>query len=204
MESNGYPAGAALPTYRIMRGVISKANFAGRFGQLSNYLLPNTVVPDTELQTLMATMTLRDGVATYESMLKDLAGKVGGGLKGPWPDGMVETLGLEINGMGCIEAWQELPASAIAGMISQIRNRVLTFTLEIEEANIELGERSGPSTPPDQGKVATIYQAVILGGSPTVMQGGAVQQHITVAPGDLVGLIVKLKEWVFQSTKSPG
>ena len=194
MESNGYQPRAELPTYRIMRGVASKADFAGPLGRLSNYPIPGNFVPDIELQALMATMTMRDGIAVYEAMLEELGRTVGGGIKNPWPPGVIDGLRLEMNGMRCIEAWQELPASSIAGMLSQIRNRVLAFTLEIEEANPDLGESLSPPSAPEQEKVATSYQTVILGGNQTIVHGGVVEQHIAVFPGDLVGLIVKLKE----------
>jgi hypothetical protein len=193
MEANGYRAGVELPSYRIMRGVASKATFIGPHGTLSNWPVPENVVPDKELQNLIAMMTLRDSVAVYESMLRDLAGLVGGGLKSPWPAGIAETL-LQIDGMRCTEAWQELPASSIAGMLSQVRNRVLAFTIEIQEANLEVEKPSAGRTAKQQEQVATIYQTVIHGGQQTIVHGGTVEQHIAVAQGDLVGMIVNLRE----------
>jgi hypothetical protein len=190
-ESNGYPAGVELPEYRVMRGVPSKADFIGMAQQISNYPVPPNIVPDTKLQRLMAMMTLRESVAEYEALVEESKGHPGAGIKSPWPPGMAQKL-LRMEGMQCIEAWQELPITSIAGMLSQIRNRLLAFTLEIEEADPDLGERSANDQ--ERERVAATYQTVILGGTQTIVHGGTVEQHITVEQGDLAGLILALKD----------
>ena len=139
----------------------------------------------------MAIMTMREGVAEYEALVEESKGHPGAGIKNPWPAGMAQKL-LHMQGMQCIEAWQELPITSIAGMLSQIRNRLLAFTLEIEEANPELGERSANDQ--ERERVAATYHTVILGGTQTIVHGGTVKQHITVEQGDLAGLVVALKE----------
>ncbi len=190
-ESNGYPAGVDLPEYRVMRGVSSKADFIRMTHKLSNYPIPSNIVPDTELQRLMAMMTMRESVAEYEALVEESKGHPGAGIKSPWPAGMAQKL-LHMQGMQCIEAWQELPITSIAGMLSQIRNRLLAFTLDIEEANPELGERSANDQ--ERERVASTYHTVILGGTQTIVHGGTVEQHITVEQGDLAGLIFALKD----------
>jgi hypothetical protein len=190
-ESNGYPAGVDLPEYRVMHGVPSKADFIGITHQLSNYPIPSNIVPDAELQRKMAMMTMRESVAEYEALVEQSKGHPGAAIKSPWPAGIAEKL-LHMQGMQCIEAWQELPVTSIAGMLSQIRNRLLEFTLEIEEANPELGERSANDE--ERERVAATYHTVILGGTQTIVHGGTVEQHITVEQGDLAGLILALKD----------
>jgi len=190
-ESNGYPARVELPDYRVMRGVPSKADFIGMTHHVSNYPVPSNIVPDTELQRLLAMMTMRESVAEYEALVEESKGHPGAGIKSPWPAGIAQGL-LHMQGMQCIEAWQELPITSIVGMLSQIRNRLLTFTLEIEEANPELGERSANQE--ERDRVAATYHTVILGGAQTIVHGGTVEQHITVEQGDLAGLILALKD----------
>jgi len=190
-ESNGYSAGTDLPEYRVMNGVPSKADFIGITHKLSNYPVPANLVPDKELQTLMAKMALRDSVAEYESLVEESKGHIGAGIKSPWPPGMAQQL-LHMEGMQCIDAWQELPMTAVVGMLSQTRNRLLAFTLEIEEANPELGERS--ATDQERERVAATYHTVILGGTQTIVHGGAVEQHITVEQGDLAGLVLAMRQ----------
>lgn len=190
-ESNGYPPHVELPEYRVMHGVPSKADFIGPTHKVSNYPVPPNLLPDEELRRLIGMMTLRDGVAEYEAMLTEAKGHPGGAIKNPWPGDMAQQL-LHMQGMHCIEAWQELPMSAVAGMLSQIRNRLLAFTLEIEQSSPDLGERS--ATEHERQTVAATYQTIILGGSQTIVHGGRVEQHITIEQGDVAGLILALKD----------
>lgn len=189
-ESNGYPALIELPEYRVMHGVPSKADFIGITHKLSNYPVPADIVPDKELQILLAKMALRESVAAYESLVQESKGHLGAGIKSPWPAGIAQQL-LHMQGMQCIEAWQELPITSVVGMLSQIRNRLLAFTLEIEDANPELGEHS--ATDQERATVAATYNTVILGGTQTIVHGGSVEQHITVEEGDLAGLILAMQ-----------
>src|SRR6266699_5322462 len=190
-ESNGYPAGTELPEYRVMNGVPSRATFVGITHQLSNYPVPANIIPDRELQSLMQKVTMRDGVAEYEAMLEASKGHPDAAIKHPWPSGMSQQI-LRMQGMQCIEAWQELPMSAVAGILSQVRNRLLAFTLEIEEANPELGEHA--ATAHEKETVAATYQTVILGGTQTIVHGGTVEQHIAIEQGDLASLVIALRD----------
>lgn len=190
-ESNGYPGRVDVPDYRVMRGVHSKADFIGIAGKATNWPVPEDIVPDEELQELLGKMVLRQSVAHYEAQVEAAKGHPTAAIKSLWPGGSAQQL-LHMEGMQCIEAWQELPISSIAGMLSQIRNRLLAFTLEIEEANPELGDRS--ATDRERAQVAATYHTVIMGGSQTFVHGGTVEQHITVEQGDLAALILALRD----------
>jgi len=194
-ELNGYPPRSDLPDYRVMRGVVSRGDFIGPQGQLSNAPIPETVVPDPTVQEMMTTMKMWDGVGTYEAMLREASQAPGGGIKNPWPTGAQQMMAGSIyRGMNCVEAWQELPASSLAGMLDQIRNRVLAFTLEIEEANPQLGEPAVSPSPKEQAQVGHTFNTTILGGQATIVAGGTVNQQTVIAQGDLGELLAKVRE----------
>src|SRR5205085_10947714 len=80
------------------------------------------------------TVRLTEPVSAYENVLKT----EGHTLTYEWDANLINYYQSElISGHALATAWQEVPKSAIAGMVDTIRTRVLTLALELKS---EIGE----------------------------------------------------------------
>lgn len=161
-ELNGYAREEDLPVYRILHGLESRGTFVGSFGrQLKNGLIPRDIFP-TEVQSLMGKVTLSEGVAVYESLVRDAQGQNTSTLSVPWPDRTLRLMSSNIyDDMNCLEAHQVLPVSGLVGLLDRVRTATLTFSLEVERINPGAAEaRAGSASLPDQD-LAEIYKRML-------------------------------------------
>jgi hypothetical protein len=85
-------------------------------------------------------------------------------------------------------AWQEIPASILVGMLSQIRTRVLRFALELKD-NISPNAADAKQLPPavvERSVINNIYGGNILIASHA--ENISQMAHTTIAAGDIAGL----------------
>ncbi|MBM2827261.1 MAG: hypothetical protein HW403_1325, partial [Dehalococcoidia bacterium] len=99
--------------------------------------------------------------------------------------------------MECLQAWKQVPPAAIEHVLDTVRNRLLTFILELEERYPEAGEEDlsqGKEFPEEE--VKQVFNTYILGSHNVVASGGSVTQTVeqTVAKGDFDSLKLVLKE----------
>jgi len=160
-ELNGYPSGTALPPYRIVKGVTSIGHFMGAFGeQITNVPLPLSNVP-AELRPRVSQVEFRQGAGTQQAMV----GGHGDDLMSRWPPDLVARVADSyFEGRTLMAAHQELPRSAVIGVLDAIRNRVLQFALEIEDQAPDVGEvPPGATSPLPPEQVTQIFTTTIMG-----------------------------------------
>jgi hypothetical protein len=111
-----------------------------------------------------------------------------------WPPDLIAKYQAKfIKGYALSQAWQEVPASIMIGLVEEVRNRVLRFALEIRE---ELGRVNDK---PSEVPAAAIEAAVVnhIYGGTNIIAGSArdfVQMgDVTIAPGSLAALIEALE-----------
>jgi hypothetical protein len=73
---------------------------------------------------------------------------------------------------GLINAARMIPANAIASLIDQVRNRILTFSLEIEQQNPDAGEALPGAPPIPETTVSNIFHNSIVGDHAVISAGG--------------------------------
>ncbi len=159
-ESSGYKAEEELPEYRSFH-VHSKGHFSGSFGSgIENADIPLISVPE-KYRADLSISYIRNPVASIEALIT--SGKDQGAVQEKWDPSFVALIGQEIyQGMNCIQAWKVIPINSLVGMLSEIRNRILDFVLEIEAEDPNVGEADSNSTVSTE-KVQQIFQTTING-----------------------------------------
>jgi hypothetical protein len=133
-ELNGYKHVDELPEYRQMPA-LSKGLFLGGGGaQINDQPLPLHVM-EPEHRELVDTLKLFQPISAYEASPKTEHARL------PWPPILTARYqGAFIRGYALNRAWQEIPASVVAGLVDTVRNRVLSLALELQD---ELGTVDG-------------------------------------------------------------
>ena len=187
-ELNGYDSIEALPPYRILK-VNSFGNFTGPFGSGGrNVPIPISCAPKNLrerlrhcylTQPISGVMALIDGDKNDNPIEQ-------------WPADIVAHMAGKIySEMNCISAWKVIPRNVLVGIVDTVRNRVLSFALEIEQEAPDAGEAPSNSVPVPQEKVMQIFNTYVSGTGHNVATGGTnVQQlaTVTVIPGNLDSL----------------
>lgn len=171
-ELEGYQSADALPDYRILK-VISKGNFAGPFGSgLRNVAIPISSFPK-EYWDRFSHSYLTQPISFYESLVNK-SGEGSGQLEEPWSPDFVAHMGDRVyEDMHCIGAWKVIPWGSIVSLIDAVRNKVLSFVLEIEAENPEAGEAPINSNPVPQEKVSQIFNTYFSGNVQNVATGSS-------------------------------
>ena len=158
-ELSGYKSVDALPEYRALQ-VNSKGHFSAGFGSaLTHADIPLMCIPE-EARKVMSHFYNTLPVASIEALVKDCNE---GSVREPWNPDFVALVGSRIyQGMNCLHAWKVIPVQALVGTLNEIRNRVLSFALEIEAENPEAGEAALNSEPVPPAKLTQIFNRRIL------------------------------------------
>ncbi|HUI29676.1 MAG TPA: hypothetical protein VLX91_05630 [Candidatus Acidoferrales bacterium] len=169
-ELNGYNSKEKLPDYRILN-VQSYGHFVGPFGrQLKNAPISRTSLPK-ELRDLVTKAHIYEGVGSLSSLVKDKKSDV---LSSFWPAEVVAKYGQQMyEDMNCIGAWRAIGRNQIEGILDTIRNRVLSFVLEIESIVPDVGEVQSGDQRISKGRITQIYKTVIHGNVGNVSSGSA-------------------------------
>ena len=173
-ELGGYLHDDELPPYRLVaKGQTPvKGEFVSARGILSNVTIApsdfsqlNQEAPDIVTQ-LFEVRFLRP-ISEFEALLA--TGNHTFTI--PWTGDEVRLAALFQPGMHKVD--RVISVNAIAGMLDQVRNRVLTFSLEIERMNPDAGE-APPSEPPlEQAAVTNIFHSTIVGDGNVISAAGA-------------------------------
>lgn len=187
-ELNGYPSPESLPDYRVVF-VISKGHFSGPSGSgLRNGDIPISCI-DSKFRDLLTHCYLMDPSASLEALVDKGKGPTA---TEPWLPDLVAHVGRNIyEGMVCIQAWKVLPLTAVIAAIDAIRNRILSFVLEIEVEAPDAGEAPLNSRPLPPEKVTQIFNTIISGDVQNVATGSSEftqSASLTVKQGDFESL----------------
>lgn len=115
-----------------------------------------------------------------------------GSVESPWDPNLVlyYQRRIPMQGYYLISAWQEIPTSAIVGMLDTVRTSVLNMALEIKS---EIGETDADLkkiTPQDAKKVDQTVTTYIYGGNVNISTGESavntvtIQQQLNIVAGD--------------------
>ncbi len=194
-ELNGYHEDDTLPEYRVFP-VHSKGHFVGPLqSQLTNADIPLSCIPE-EHRDYVSYHRMTQPISTYALLFENDSDK-SGSLRGQWPADLVALVGQKIyQRMTCLSAWQVIPIGKIAAMIDSIRNRVLSFVLDIEAEDPLAGEdKSGKRTITPE-KVKQVFNIHIAGNVGNVAAGSSqVSQSVSieVVENNLETLLVYLR-----------
>jgi len=190
-ELSGYKEDEVLPNYRAFRSG-SFGNFVGSFGtRASNLPIPMSSLPEKWREST-SKLELRSGVAALQEMLgaeEDY--------KQVWSGDAVAAVSGDIySGMNMTSAWNVIPKATIAGALDAVRNRLLSFLLDLKEQHPEV-DTAGTnlqSIPKDDVRVSVVNN--IYGGHNVVASGGTIHQKVQqdVKPGDLKSLLALLRK----------
>jgi len=190
-ELNGYKEDAELPDYRKAH-LHSKGNFQGPMGAwMPGRPLPTSVLKK-EHRELINPTRLTEPVAAYEQAKSAPPGR--GELAMNWsPDLIAAYQDKFYRGYVLAQAWHELPIGIVASILDSVRNRMLTFALELRE---ELGHVADDVHELPQEKVEQAITTIIFGGN-NVIAGSAKNfaqvGSINIGTGDLGALVEALR-----------
>ena len=185
-ELNGYPDAEAVPDYRFHH-TRSLGFFADHFTRVT-LQIPGNILPEP-LKTRFNTARMDQPIRQYEELLEGLSTDA---FQMPWPQELALRYGPKVSPIQCLKMWQELPRSAVAGLVDTVKTRVLSMVLDIEMENPSAGEIAGTTQPISENKVAQIFNTNIYGGQVGNVAAGSsgVTQQVgdQVVAGDLASL----------------
>jgi len=160
-ELNGYNSPDEVPSYRILERVESRGNFVGIVRSASNIAIPPSLIPQ-EYRDFLTKAYFMDAVSYYSNLLGNTDEK--GTFADNWPADYLPAFGSEIfENMNCIGAWKVIPAGSVASLLDTVRNRVLSFTLNIEAEAPDAGETEPKVQPIANERVTQIFNTYIQG-----------------------------------------
>lgn len=192
-ELNGYTDKEQLPSYRVVR-VRSLGHFAGPFGSgLRNASIPRSAIAK-EYRDWVDVSNLMQPIGAYEDLLR--SGE-SGSFEAPWPADLVALVGQNIyEHMNCMGAWQEIPRGAIIALLDTVKNKVLSFAIDIERLSPDAGEAAPGAPALASERVQQVFHTTIYGNVGNVATGGTgTQQSIgtMVTQGDFQSLADNLR-----------
>ena len=192
-ELDGYPGGTPVPSYRKFH-LASYGHFSGAFGSgIRNAPIPEISIPEKYRENLTH-VEMRQGVSSLRSLAENCDESV---IQLAWPANAFALFGDKIvDRMVLVQAWAGLPKNDINGILSTVRNRILSFALEIEEVNPEAGEAAPGVTPVPKETVTRLVNNNFYGAVGNVGTGEGFTQTATlnVQQGDFRTLAAVLKD----------
>jgi hypothetical protein len=118
-------------------------------------------------------------------------------LQSQWPADILPIVGHQIfANMNCLSAWKELTTSSLLGVVETVRNRVLSFALEIESAVPEASHVASPEMALSSNQISQLFQTYIMGNVSNWSAGGTnfTQLSTDVPAGDFKALLSVVRE----------
>lgn len=190
-ELNGYKNKKDLPEYRVIKAQ-SLGHFAGGFGrEIKGIHIPSMLLEKNHKEWA-TTGYLMQSISAYEILTEK---SDTGSLRVNWPSDLIlfyqDKLIEDVN---LISAWQEIPASSVFDLLDTVRNRVLSFALEIETESPDVGEASQQSQPISPEKITQYFTNIILGDSNVVAAGTNFSQvAANISAGDIKALLDSIR-----------
>lgn len=189
-ELNGFTSKEDLPTYRILH-VESYGDFFGMFqSSLKNAPIPPSSIPE-KFRDFVNTSYMMQPISFYASLIKNKESRKGV-IKASWPADMIAQFGSKIyEHMNLGDAWQRIPYGAIAALLDTVRNRILSFVLEIEAEAPDAGEALPNVRPITDERVTQVFNTYIQGNVTSLTAGSQTITYdtkITVVQNDFDSL----------------
>ncbi|QOG07516.1 hypothetical protein IGS74_04585 [Aureimonas sp. OT7] len=189
-ELDGYEPAAEVPAYRKV-ALSFRGTFSGPFGaQISNAPLPQYLVAKASGQPDVATLSYRSSIATIEGLVEKT------GTASINMDNMILLLrDTFYEGYSLVAFSAEFPYSALAGIESAVRNRVLEFAIALWRSEpaareINVGSVSSPVPP---SHVTQIFNGAITGNTNIVAQSDQSKLIALGSVGNITEAIDTLK-----------
>ncbi|MDD3818363.1 MAG: hypothetical protein RBT05_00595 [Bacteroidales bacterium] len=166
-ELEGYLDKNMVPKYRISQA-INLGTFHGPFNsQIKNVTLPKFNLPDS-IKEWASNIIMAKGIGELESMLK--TGSDSFQIRWPQEAILLARDRIEMtNGMVLFDAYQPISSSFIAGIIDNIKNKLLRFILDLESSDIALDNRS--DIQPEKEQIRNMFNIIIYGDKNIVTSG---------------------------------
>lgn len=167
-ELNGYPSKDDLPSYRIV-DVNAHGHLSGPF----QAEMRNISIPASCLAEKLRDWARRSYIIQPISSLEDMVKGDGDNFRCEWPGDLVASIADKIyRGYNLYAAWQVISRGAIIAILDTVRNRILSFVLEIEEEAPDAGEAPPGSQPLPQERVSQVFNTYIMGNVGSIASGG--------------------------------
>jgi AbiTii len=193
-EVEGYSDVADLPDYRKIGPLEAVGSFVGGGQFWPQIPIPRGAVPEDRRDRLFAYQFLQ-GVAELEPLAAappDTAFSIA------WPSDDIARYGTRIvQDAVCLAAHVDITPHLIAGVLDTIRNRVLSFSLEIWKEDPEAGEAPAPGqTQVASQRVDQIFHTYVMAPVAAITIGrGEINQTVNlVIPGDIASLRTALAQ----------
>ncbi len=189
-ELNGYTSKEDLPEYRVLH-VQSRGHFSGMFqSSMKNAVIPPSTIPK-EFHYLINTEYLMQPISFYASLTADARGNREN-LMSSWPADLIAAMQSKIyEDMSLLDAWKVIPNGAIAALLDTVRNRILSFVLEIEAEEPNAGEAPPNTKPIADERVSQVFNTYIQGNVTSLVAGSQITTQtieITIVQNDLDSL----------------
>lgn len=167
-ELNGYPSQNNLPSYRII-DVNAYGHLSGPFGaEMRNISIPSSCLPG-KMRDWAKKTYISQSIAVLEDMVKGNQDN----FKQVWPGNLVAMVANKIyKGYSLYAAWQDIPRGAFVSILDTVKNRILSFLLEIEKEAQDIGETPPGSQPLPQERVSQVFNNYIMGSVGNIAYGG--------------------------------
>ncbi len=191
-ELNGYPSQDDLPEYRKLV-CQPKGHLGGAFGSgYKNISIPVTSLPD-KWRDWAKKCLLDLPISALEGLTKG----EGDTLHIDWPAELIAIVSNNISSnYSLYAAWLEIPKNGVVAILDTVRNRILSFALEIEKENPDAGEAMPDDKPIPEEKVSQVFHTVINGNVQNVATGSTnftQSGQFTIQKGDFESLSSFLK-----------
>ena len=190
-ELNGYKDEDTLPDYRVSVGS-NFGNFSGYFGLRGTGVpIPLSTLPEGWRERY-SKLELRGGVASIQEMFRSNEK-----YREQWSADAIAAVAQDIvPEMNMTNAWKDIPRARLAAVLDSVRNRLLTFLLDLKEQHpeVEVADANLQSISKEDVRVSVVNN--IYGGQNVLASGGSVNQqvHQGVEPGSLASLLNALRK----------
>ncbi len=189
-ELKGYSGGAHVPPYRIVPvslfGIIS--NGAYRY---SDQPLPTHNLDQT-LQDKLASIEITQSIAAVEQWAQS-DGEVRVELDPIFWGEIGKHLG---SGYGVERAWSRFPAGTHEGILTEVRSRLLDFTLNLADRVPRDPEAESMKKVAQDAAVNDLFRNAVFGANTTIMVGNGGVQHVSnsVSKNNMESLLNYLRD----------
>lgn len=172
-ESEGYPTGSEVPSYRVT-GVTYRGTFTGAFGaSISNAQIPSYII-EQHAGLSWTEYEIRESIAAVDEMVKN--SRDGGSFGIDASNLILQLQGKVYQGYGCNDVSATISPAALYEIQQTVRSRILELTIELEKSvpeakDITFGKSVENHEEKDQ--IQQISQQIIYGNVSTAVTGGA-------------------------------